>query len=99
MRTFTLLLVLLALIGATACGARKSSASESAADVAALLRVKWGSTAGSPSFDYTCRRIDEHGRLFTCLARDRTDTVKLASFDVVCEHARCTWTVYPAYVG
>jgi hypothetical protein len=55
-------------------------------------------TAGSPSFDYTCRRLDDGGRLFTCLARDQTDTVRLASFDVVCD-ARCTWTVYPAYIG
>jgi hypothetical protein len=99
MRTLGVGLVLVALVGATACGAAKPKSFQTAAGVAALLRDKWGSTTGSPSFDYSCTRIDEHGQLFTCLARDRTDTVRLASFDVVCEDARCSWTVYPAYVG
>jgi hypothetical protein len=91
--------VLLALIGATACGARKPGALITADDVAALIRLEWGSTTGSPTFDYSCRRIDDHGQLFTCLAKDRTDLVKLASFDVVCQQAACRWTAYPAYVG
>lgn len=99
MRTLALGLVLLALAGATACGSAKQSSLTSARQVAELIRERWGSTVGSLSFDYSCMRIDAHGQLFTCLAKDRTDMVKLASFDVVCEHARCTWTVYPAYVG
>jgi hypothetical protein len=99
MRMLALGLVLLALAGATACGSAKRRSFTTAAQVAALIRDRWGSTTGSPSFDYSCMRIDEHGQLFTCLARDSTDTVKLASFDVVCEHARCTWRVYPTYVG
>ena len=92
MRMLGLGLVLLALVGATACGAGKPKSFQTAGEVAALLREKWGSTTGSPSFDYSCLRIDDRGQLFTCLAKDRTDMVgKLASFDVVCEGARCTW--------
>jgi hypothetical protein len=98
MKLLLLALVVLAVIGATACGAGKPRSLVTANDVAALIRLKWGSTTGSPSFDYSCRRIDQHGQLFTCLAKDRTDTVKLASFDVVCD-STCRWTVYPAYVG
>jgi hypothetical protein len=98
MKLLALGLVVLAVITATACGAGKPRALVTADEVAALIRSKWGSTAGFTSFDYSCRRIDEHGQLFTCLAKDRTDTVKLASFDVVCEPT-CRWTVYPAYVG
>jgi hypothetical protein len=85
-------------VGAAACGAGKPKP-ETADDVAALIRHKWGRVIGSPSFDYSCRRLDDRGQLFTCLARDRTDTVKLASFDVVCHDAKCTWTVYPTYAG
>ena len=96
MKLLRLGLVVLAVLGATACGAAKPKALVTANDVAAQIRSKWGSTTGSPSFDYSCRRIDQ--QLFTCLAKDRTDTVKLASFDVVCE-STCRWTVYPAYVG
>jgi hypothetical protein len=99
MKLLALGLVALALVGATACGAGKPTALVTADDVAALIRLKWGSTTGSPSFDYSCRRIDDHGQLFTCLAKDRTDMVRLASFDVVCERVTCRWTVYPAYVG
>jgi hypothetical protein len=99
MRMLALGLVVVSLLGATACGAQRTRALVTADDVATLIRLKWGSTTGSPSFDYSCRRIDPHGQLFTCLARDRTDTVRLASFDVVCEHSTCRWTVYPAYVG
>jgi hypothetical protein len=98
MKLLALGVVLLALVGVTACGSAKERFT-TAAQVAALIRDRWGSTTGSPKFDYSCTRVDDHGQLFTCLAKDRTDTVKLASFDVVCERARCTWTVYPAYVG
>ena len=90
---------LLALAGATACGAGRPRELLTADDVAALIQLEWGSTTGSPTFDYSCRGIDQDAQLFTCLARDGTDTVKLASFDVVCEQATCRWTVYPAYVG
>jgi hypothetical protein len=94
-----LALVLLALVSATACGAGRPKPLETPTHVAALIRDRWGSTKGSRSFDYSCRRLDERGRLFTCLARDPTDTVTLASFDVVCDASRCTWTDYPSYVG
>jgi hypothetical protein len=97
MRLLSLLLVALAC--ATACGAGQPKRLETAADVAALIRHTWGSTKGSPSFDYTCTRLDDHGHLFTCLVRDPSRTVRLASFDVVCNAAKCTWTDYPAYVG
>lgn len=90
---------LLALAGASACGAAKPQPVATADHVAALIRAKWGSTIGSPTFDYTCRRLDDRGRLFTCLARDPSDTVRLASFDVVCDALKCTWTDYPSYVG
>ena len=99
MKTLRLGVVLLALAGATACGAGSPKPVESPHDVAALLRAKWGSTAGSPSFDYSCTRLDDRGRLFTCLARDRTELVRLASFDVICDASSCTWTAYPFYVG
>ena len=100
MKMLRLAFVLLALAAAAAaCGAGKPKPLETANEVAALLRDKWGSTIGSPSFDYSCKRLDARGRLFTCLARDRTDTVKLASFDVTCDATRCTWTDYPAYFG
>jgi hypothetical protein len=89
----------LALAGATACGASQPTSHETADDVVALLRGSWGATVGSPSFDYSCTRLDDRGRLFACLARDQTDTVRLASFDVVCDAGRCTWTDYPAYIG
>ena len=89
--------VLLALADVTACG--NSKPSETPAKVAALLRDKWGSTKGFRSFDYSCTRLDAQGRLFTCLTKDRTDTVRIASFDVVCNSTNCTWTDYPAYVG
>jgi len=98
MKILRLALVLLALAGATACGAGKPKI-ETANQVAALLRNTWGSTKGSPSFDYSCTRLDDRGRLFTCLARDRTDMVRLASFDVICDASSCKWTDYPAYLG
>jgi hypothetical protein len=84
MKTLRLALVLLALAGVTACGAEKSKPIETTGQVAALLRHTWGTTIGSPSFDYSCMRLDDRGRLFTCLAKDRTDMVRLASFDVIC---------------
>jgi hypothetical protein len=92
-------LVLLALAGGTACGAGKPKPFETAYGVAALLRDKWGSTTGSPSFVYSCRKLDDRGRAFTCIVRDQTDTVRLASFDVLCDASRCTWRDYPSYVG
>jgi len=99
MTVLRLAFVLLVLLGAAACGAGRPKRLETAPEVAALLRHTWGATTGSPSFDYSCRRLDDRGHLFTCLAKDRTDTVRLASFDVICDATRCTWTDYPAYVG
>ena len=99
MRILRLAFVVLALVGATACGAGRPKPSETAETVAALLRSTWGSTMGSPSFDYRCTKLDARGQLFTCLAKDRTDTVKIASFDVICDEARCSWRAYPAYAG
>jgi hypothetical protein len=99
MRLLGLALVLLALAAAAGCGAGRPKPYETPAHVAALIRAKWGSTKGSPTFDYSCRRLDDRGRLFTCLARDPSDTVKLASFDVVCDALKCTWTDYPSYAG
>lgn len=99
MRLLGLAFVLVALAGTTACGAGKPKPFETANRVAALIRKTWGSTKGSPTFDYTCRRLDDRGRLFTCFARDPSGTVKLASFDVVCDASKCTWTDYPSYVG
>jgi hypothetical protein len=89
----------LALAGATACAAGRPKSLETSDEVVALLRDSWGATVGSPSFDYSCTRLDDRGRIFTCIARDQTDTVRLASFDVVCEAERCTWTDYPSYIG
>jgi hypothetical protein len=99
MKTLRLALVLLALAAVAACGAEKSHPIETTGQVAALLRHTWGTTMGSPSFDYSCMKLDDHGRLFTCLAKDRTDMVRLASFDVICTASRCTWTDYPSYEG
>jgi hypothetical protein len=99
MRALGLVLVLIALAGAAGCGAAKAKPSETTDGVVTLLRATWGETVGFPSFDYSCQRLDEQGRLFSCLARDRTRTVKLASFDVICDGSDCTWTYYPAYIG
>ncbi len=98
MRKLSLAFVVLVVAIATACGSAARKHFETAEQVAALIRHTWGRTTGSPQFDYSCKRLDQHGRLFTCLAQDRTDLVKLASFDVVCD-LRCTWTAYPAYIG
>lgn len=86
-------------MGATACSTGKPRPFETTGQVAALLRDQWGSTKGFRSFDYSCLRLDDRGHLFTCVARDRTDTVRLASFDVICNASHCTWTDYPAYIG
>ncbi len=99
MTMLRLAFVLLALAGATACGAGSSRPSNTAVRVAALIRATWGSTTGSPAFDYRCRGLDDRGRLFTCLVQDHNDMVRLARFDVVCDASRCTWTDYPAYIG
>ena len=99
MKVLRLGLVLLALAGVTACAAGRPRPIETPHQVATLLRDTWGTTKGSPSFDYSCTRLDDRGRLFTCLAKDRTDMVKLASFDVICNASNCTWTDYPAYLG
>ena len=51
MKMLRLAFVLLALAGATACGAGKQKPFETADEVAALLGNTWRSTKGSPSFD------------------------------------------------
>jgi hypothetical protein len=91
--------VVLAVAGTTACGASKPRPFDTPEHVAALIRAKWGSTRGSPSFTYSCRRLDDRGRLFTCVAKDQNRIVRLARFDVTCDKARCTWIDYPAYIG
>jgi hypothetical protein len=91
--------VLLALAAATACGTTTSKPLDTPDHVAALIRSKWGSTKGSPSFAYSCRRLDDRGRLFTCVVQDRNHMVRLARFDVTCDATRCTWIDYPAYIG
>ena len=96
MRALGLTVVVLVL-AATACGASQRHRFETADQVAALLRHTWGSTKGSPTFDYKCTKIDD--RVFTCVAKDASDMVRVASFDVVCDASKCTWTDYPAYVG
>jgi hypothetical protein len=99
MTMLRLAFVLLALAGATACGAAKPKPFDTPDHVAALIRSKWGTTEGSPSFTYSCRNLDDRGRLFTCVVQDHNRWVKLARFDVMCDASRCTWTDYPAYVG
>jgi hypothetical protein len=100
MKLLRIALVVLAL-SAAGCGGGGGRARpfQTADHVAALIRARWGVTKGMPSFDYTCRRLDDRGRLFTCFARDHSDTVRIASFDVVCDVAKCTWTDYPSYSG
>lgn len=99
MSTLRLGFVLLALAGATACGTRTAKPIDTPDHVAALIRAKWGSTEGSPSFAYSCRKLDDRGRLFTCLVQDRNRWVRLARLDVTCDTSRCTWVDYPAYIG
>ena len=99
LKTLCLAVIVLALAGA-ACGAgRPVRADETAHQVAGLLRATWGVSTGFPSFDYSCVRLDDRGRLFSCLALDHFLMVRLASFDVICEGANCSWTSYPAYLG
>jgi hypothetical protein len=83
----------------TACGAVKPKPFDTPQHVAALIRAKWGATQGSPQFQYSCRRLDDRGRLFTCVVQDQNRWVKLARFDVTCDASRCTWIDYPAYIG
>jgi hypothetical protein len=99
MTVLRLALVVLAVVGATACGAGKPRPFDTPEHVAALIRATWGSTRGSPLFDYSCRGLDNQGRLFTCVVRDQNRLVRLARFDVTCDASRCTWVDYPAYVG
>ena len=99
MKVLGLAFAMLALAAAVACGAARPRPFQTADHVAALIRARWGATQGSPSFDYTCTGLDERGRLFTCFVRDSTDTVRLASFDVICDPRKCTWTDYPSYTG
>ena len=99
MNVLRLALVVLAVAGATACGAARPRPFETPEHVASLIRATWGTTQGSPLFTYSCRRLDDRGRLFTCVVRDQNRWVRLARFDVTCDATRCTWTDYPAYIG
>jgi hypothetical protein len=92
-------LVVLAVVGTTGCGADPPRRVDTPEHVAGLIRAKWGSTQGSPSFTYSCRRLDDRGRLFTCVVKDQNRIVRLARFDVTCDKSRCTWVDYPAYIG
>jgi hypothetical protein len=91
--------VVLAVAAAAACGASRPKPYDTPAHVAALIRAKWGSTQGSPLFHYSCRQLDDRGRLFTCVVKDQNRWVSLARFDVTCDASRCTWIDYPAYIG
>ena len=99
MNVLKLALVVLAVAGATACGASSPKPFDTPEHVASLIRASWGSTRGSPEFSYSCRALDDRGRLFTCVVKDQNRLVRLARFDVTCTSARCTWVDYPAYVG
>ncbi|HEY2777126.1 MAG TPA: hypothetical protein VGI77_04425 [Gaiellaceae bacterium] len=99
MTVLRLALVVLAVVGATACGAGNPRRIDTPEHVASLIRTTWGSTRGSPSFTYSCRGLDDRGRLFTCVVKDQNRIVRLARFDVTCDASRCRWTDYPAYVG
>ena len=91
--------VVLAVAAATACGAGKSKPFDTPEHVASLIRATWGTKQGSPLFNYSCRALDDRGRLFTCVVKDRNRWVRLARFDVTCTSSRCTWIDYPAYIG
>jgi hypothetical protein len=99
MTVLRLALVVLAVAGATACGAGKPRPFDTPDHVAALIRAKWGSTRGSLSFSYSCRGLDDRGRLFTCVVKDQNRVVRLARFDVTCDDSHCTWIDYPDYIG
>jgi len=94
-----LVLAVLAVLAATACGAARTKPIETPGHVASLIRATWGAKEGSPLFTYSCRGLDERGRLFTCVVEDHNRWVRLARFDVTCDASRCTWIDYPAYVG
>ncbi|HET7128681.1 MAG TPA: hypothetical protein VFJ93_06385 [Gaiellaceae bacterium] len=91
--------VVLALAALSACGAATPKPFDTPNQVASLIRAKWGATKGSPFFHYSCRMLDDRGRLFTCIAQDQNRLVRLARFDVTCDATRCTWMDYPAYIG
>jgi hypothetical protein len=99
MNVLRLAVVVLAVAGATACGSAKPKPIETPAHVASLIRATWGHKEGSPLFTYSCRRLDDRGRLFTCVVKDQNRIVRLARFDVTCDKSRCTWVDYPAYIG
>ena len=99
MTPLRLALAFLAVTAVTACGASRARPVDTPEHVASLIRAKWGATQGSPSFDYSCRRLDEQGRLFTCVVKDHDRVVRLARFDVTCDAKHCTWVDYPAYIG
>ena len=99
MTVLRLALLAVALAAATACGASRSKPFDTPEHVAALIRAQWGSTQGSPLFNYSCRALDDRGRLFTCVVKDQNRWVRLARFDVTCDASRCTWIDYPAYIG
>ena len=92
-------LAVLAVLAVTACGAGKPKPIETPDHVASLIRATWGATQGSPLFTYSCRGLDDRGRLFTCVVEDQNRWVRLARFDVTCDASRCTWIDYPAYIG
>ena len=100
-KTLSLAMIVLVL-AAVACGAGRRipiRTDETAGQVAAFLRATWGVSIGSPAFDFSCVRLDDRGQLFSCIAMDQLRIVKLASFDVICDGAHCSWTAYPAYEG
>ena len=99
MTVLRLALVVLVVATAAACGAGRPKPFDTPEHVASLIRAKWGATRGSPFFDYSCRGLDDRGRLFTCVVKDQNRVVRLARFDVTCDASRCTWIDYPAYVG
>jgi hypothetical protein len=99
MNAFRLALVVLASAGAAACGTGTPRPFDTPEHVAALIRAQWGATEGSPLFSYSCRGLDDRGRLFTCVVKDQNRWVKLARFDVTCNASRCTWIDYPTYIG
>jgi hypothetical protein len=97
MTVLRLAVVVLAVAGATACGAGKPKPFDTPEHVASLIRATWGEKQGSPLFSYSCRGLDDQGRLFTCVVKDQNRWVRLARFDVTCDESRCTWIDYPAY--
>jgi hypothetical protein len=99
MTVLRLALVVLVVVTAAACGAGRTKPFDTPQQVASLIRAKWGSTQGSPFFRYSCRGLDDRGRLFTCVVEDRNRLVRLARFDVTCNASRCTWIDYPSYIG